>query len=239
MQLLIVGGSGKVGSLVLPHLAQHHDLRVFDLRPPRGDVDAEYVEGDIRDFDAVSAAMAGADALLFMAMGPVAPWGTPANARAHFDVAVPGLYLCLRAAREHGIEHAVYTSSMSVYREGGGRRYPDESIEPDAIEFYGFAKRLGEQICANAVDLGGPSVVALRLCHPIADDEFPATDNPVKAVIGTSARDTARAILAGLDYRRHGFEAFAISGDAAEQLVPIGRARDVLGWEPLDRTDSR
>lgn len=239
MRLLTVGGSGHVGSLVLPYLVEHHDLRVFDLRPPRADVDVEYVEGDIRDFDAVSAAMAGVDALLFMAMGPARPWGTPESARAHFDVAVTGLYLCLRAARELGVAHAVYTSSMSVYREGGGRRYPDESTAPDALEFYGFAKRLGEQVCANAVDLSDLSVVALRLCHPIADAEFPATDNPVKAVIGTSARDTARAILAGLDYRGHGFDYFAISGDAAEQLVPIGKARDVLGWEPLDRTDNR
>lgn len=236
MRLLIVGGSGHVGSLVLPYLAEHHDLRVFDLRPPRSDVEVEYVEGDIRDFEAVSAAMAGVDALLFMAMGPAAPWGTPDNARAHLDVAVPGLYLCLRAAREQGVGHAVYTSSMSVYDEGG-QRFPDESTEPNAEGFYGFAKRLGEQVCANAVALGDQSVVALRLCHPTADADFPATDNPVKATICTSARDTARAILAGLDYRGHGFEAFAISGDASERMVPIGRARDVLGWAPLDSTD--
>lgn len=237
MRLLIVGGSGKVGSLVLPYLAEQHELRVFDLKPPRSDVPAEHVAGNVRDFDAVAGAMAGVDALLYMAMGPIQPWGTPENARGHLDVAVPGLYLALRAARENGVDHAVYTSSMSVYREGGSRKYPDETVPPDAVEFYGFAKTLGEHVCANAVALGGISVVALRLCHPVADDEFPATDNPVKAIINTSARDTARAILAGLEYRGHGFEAFAISGDAGGRLVQLDKARKVLGWEPLDRTD--
>jgi nucleoside-diphosphate-sugar epimerase len=33
MNLLVVGGSGYVGSIRLPTLAQHHRLRIFDLRP--------------------------------------------------------------------------------------------------------------------------------------------------------------------------------------------------------------
>lgn len=34
MNLLLVGGSGLVGTAVTPYLQQHHNLRVLDLNPP-------------------------------------------------------------------------------------------------------------------------------------------------------------------------------------------------------------
>src|SRR5262245_55590392 len=108
MRILVVGGSGHVGTLTLPALTAEHDVRVFDLRPPRVEV-ADYVAGDVADFAALRGAMAGREALVFMAMGPMADWGSPENAAAHFDVSVKGLYLALRAAHESGIGHAVYT----------------------------------------------------------------------------------------------------------------------------------
>ncbi|GAA2754738.1 NAD-dependent epimerase/dehydratase family protein [Actinopolymorpha rutila] len=261
MRVLVIGGSGLVGGLVLPRLAERHDLRVFDLKPPRSDVDVEYVAGDLRDVAAVTRAVEGVDAMIFMAMGPMAGWGSIDNARAHFEVAAPGLHVALRAAHEAGVTHAVYTSSMSVYAEPavddpradddiprddtisispgvpGRDRYPDESTPPDATDFYGLAKRMGEEVCRNAVEVYGMSVVALRLCHPVADDDFPRTDHPRARLICTSARDVARALLAALDRRGHGFEPFAISGDGAERLVPMTRARELLGWTPLDSTD--
>jgi nucleoside-diphosphate-sugar epimerase len=114
--------------------------------------------------------------------------------------------------------------------------YPDESTPPDATNFYGLAKRLGEEVCRNAVAAWDMSVVALRLCHPTADAEFPRTEHSIRQTICTSARDTAAAILAALEYRGHGFEAFGISGDAAGKVVSIRKAGEVLGWRPLDRT---
>jgi len=234
VKLLVIGGSGFVGSMVLPHLAEAHELRVFDLKPPRAD-NVEYVAGDILDFGAVSAAAEGRDALVFMAMGPMAGWGEPANAALHFDVAVKGLYLALRAAAEQGIKHTVFTSSMSVYSEPRDvdNPYPDETVPPDCTDFYGLAKRCGEQVCASAVAEHGMSVVALRLCHPTAPENWP-NSLPHRASIATSARDVAAAIGLGLEYRGHGFEPFAISGDNAGHLVKTAKARRVLGWEPLD-----
>jgi nucleoside-diphosphate-sugar epimerase len=236
MRLLVIGGSGHVGSMVLPALAAEHELRVFDLKPPRSDVPGvEYTGGDIADFDALSAAMADREALVYMAMGPIGEWGTPRTVAAHFDVAVKGLHLALRAAHEAGIDHAVFTSSMSVYQEprDADNPYPDETVPPDCTDFYGLAKRCGEQVCLSAVAEYGMSVVALRLCHPVPDDQWPPAD-PGKASIGTSGRDTARAILRGLGHRGHGFEPFTISGNAGGRLLSIEKAGRVLDWAPLD-----
>jgi nucleoside-diphosphate-sugar epimerase len=240
VRVLVIGGSGHVGSLVLPSLAEHPDLAVFDRKAPVTGVAVDYREGDLRDVAAVRRACDGVDALVFMAMGPMAGWGSPENAQAHLDVAAAGLYTSLSAAHDAGVDHAVYTSSMSVFalRKGkdGRAHYPDESRPPDATDFYGLAKRLGEEVCRAAVAAWDMSVVALRLCHPTADADFPRTDNPIRQTICTSARDTAAAILAGLAHRGNGFEAFGISGDAAGRVVSVRRAREVLGWEPLDST---
>ena len=40
---------------------------------------------------------------------------------------------------------------------------PVETVPPDCTDFYGLAKRCGEQICLSAVAEYGMSVVALRL----------------------------------------------------------------------------
>jgi nucleoside-diphosphate-sugar epimerase len=237
MKLLVIGGSGNVGSMVVPILANRHEVRVFDLNPPRTEV--EYIAGNIGDFAALRSAADGRDALVYMAMGPLPGFGEPDNAALHFDVAVKGLYLALRAAHDAGIDHAVFTSSMSVFHESfpltgmPTEPYPDETVAPDSTNFYGMAKRCGEEVCRAAVAESGMSVVALRLCHPVANEEWPP-ERPDKAAFGTSGRDTADAILRALEYRGHGFEPFGISGDTTGRYVSTDKARRVLGWSPQD-----
>ena len=48
MNLLLVGGSGLVGTFVTPYLQHQHTLRVLDIHPPKHD-DIEYVCGSITD----------------------------------------------------------------------------------------------------------------------------------------------------------------------------------------------
>lgn len=238
MQLLVIGGSGVVGRAVLGHLAGRHQLRVFDLaRPGEG---VEWIEGDLFDGSAVAAAASGSDAVIFMAMGPREPWGELGTAQKHLHIATAGLYTCLRAAAESGVRRAVYTSSMSVYRAAAAPHAPTgplprEQTPPDAVDFYGLAKQLGERVARAAADEHGLDVVALRLCFPVPDDEWPPAD-PGTAVIATSGRDTASALDAALRYDHRGYDVFAISGDAAGQLVSIEKARRELGWAPQDPT---
>jgi nucleoside-diphosphate-sugar epimerase len=234
LQVLVVGGSGYVGGLTLPRIAEQHTLRVFDLRPPL-DPNWQYVAGSVGDVDALARAVAGMDALLYMAMGDKNYSGS-AGITTNFDVNVKGLYLALYAAQAAGVTHAVYTSSMSIY--GGqllDRYFPDEQITPDASDIYGFTKRLGEEVCQNAARVWGMSVNALRLCFPTPEDEWLATTRAGTPTIATSGDDVARALLAALAYRGCGFQTFMISGDYEQKLMNMAKARQLLGWEPRAR----
>jgi len=239
LRVLVIGGAGYVASLTLPYLKEQHDLRVFDLRPP-ADTSLEYIEGSVGDLAALARASEGIDALLYMAMGreriPAPEFVADA-----FDVNVKGVALALRAAHDAGAAHAVYTSSLSVYQGPLDQRFfTDEDIPPDSRETYGFTKRLGEEVCRNAWQRWGMSVNALRLCWPQPPDMWEESSRSGRRPLATRADDVARALLAALAYRG-GFQAFFISGDHAERYTRLGKAKRLLGWEPLARVpeDSR
>ena len=238
MKLLVVGGAGTVGTLVCPIMAEQHSLRVVDMNVPTYD-GVEFLQGDVNDPDCLLKGAEGMDALVYMAMGASNLWRDPhhsALARAsHFDVNVKGLYLALLAAHTHGIKQAVYTSSMSVYaRNAAGRYMSDEDLTPDATHVYGFTKRLGEEVCRNAVREWGMDVNALRLFLPVDDQKWLAEVPEGNPKIWTTASDTARAILAALEYRA-GFQAITISGDYDQKYMSLAKAKRCLGWEPLAR----
>jgi nucleoside-diphosphate-sugar epimerase len=237
MRVLVVGGAGFVGRMVLPHLAERHQLHVVDLvEPPSGPW--RHTVQDVSQVGALDTVLAGgegAEALLYMAMNTQRDWESASTAANAFDINVKALYLVLRAAGEHGVRHAVYASSLSVYAER--ERYPDEREPADATDFYGLTKRLGEEVCRAWVAASAPgetarTVTALRLCFPVAD-EAPAPSEPkFKATTFTRAQDVARAMLAALEYRS-GYDVFAISGDVAGSMVSVSKARQLLGWHPL------
>lgn len=241
MNLLVIGGAGYVASLILPILAQHHSLRIYDMRPPSNlpsDLAFDYVEGNVCDFDAVRGAAAGMDALIYMTMGRYLPIGQPYHENvdaltSSLDANVKGIYLSLYAAQSAGVQHAVYTSTMSVYDQTNllDRYFHDEEIPPDARDVYGFTKSLGEQVCRNVWRDKGMSVNVLRLCYPMADEKWLEAYGDGSLTIQTSATDLAAALDAALGFRA-GCQTFTICGDIYNKYMNITKARSLLGWEP-------
>lgn len=243
MRVLVIGGAGYVASITLPYLIQRHELGIYDRVAPKHDAVTEFIKGDVCDFEAVRAASEGCDALLYMAMGRYIPIGTPyaENVDAltsSLDANVKGVYLSLYAANTAGIQHAVYTSSMSIYSEENlyERYFPDEDLTPDARDNYGFTKRMGEMVCQNACRERGMSVNALRLCFPRPDADWRAKTTDDKPTIATAASDVASAFEAALHFRA-GYQAFMLSGDYKNRILNMSKAKRLLGWEPLARPD--
>lgn len=239
MKLLVIGGSGHVGTLVLPHLAVKHSVRVFDLKRPAMDT-VEYVQGNVCEPDDLNGVWDGIDALVYMAMGSHTAvngdhWATMQAHTNAFDVNIKGVYVALHAARKAGVTHAVYTSSMSVYKDNGvNRAGSDEDTPPDADHVYGLTKRMGEEVCRAACRRWGMSVNALRLCLPVSEEVWMAQVKLGEPSIMTTAGDTASAILRALEYR-DGFQAFTVSGDYEHRLLSMAKAQTLLQWAPLAR----
>jgi nucleoside-diphosphate-sugar epimerase len=233
MNVLVIGGSGVVGTLVVPILAETHTIRMFDLRAPQYE-GAEYMAGDVTDYNALLQAAQGMDALIYLAMGSL-NWDELSGVTSAFDVNVKGVYLALKAAHDAGIEHAVYASSMSVYGDDLLKRtFYDEDVTPDAITLYGFTKRLGEEVCQQACRAWGMQINALRLCFPTAEEKWLRETVEGTPTIATTAHDVARAMLAALEFDA-GFQAFMISGDYEQKVMKMAKAKRLLGWEPLAR----
>jgi nucleoside-diphosphate-sugar epimerase len=233
MNVLMIGGSGIVGSLVAPLLAESHTLRIFDMRPPQT-AGFDYHQGDVTQYADLLAAMTGMEAVLYMAMGSLDWTATPGIVSA-YDVNVKGLHLALRAANEAGITQAVYASTMSIYAGNLMQRFfADEELTADASDLYGFTKYLGEQVCLNATRLWGMNINALRLCLPKSEADWLAEVSADVPFITTTAQDVTRAVDAALKFKA-GFQAFMISGDYENKIMNMSKAKRLLGWEPLAR----
>ncbi|WP_051426297.1 NAD-dependent epimerase/dehydratase family protein [Jiangella gansuensis] len=237
MRLLVIGGSGDVGRLVVPALAERHELLLFDIVPPPEPVLGEYVPGSVTDPDALRAAVRQRDAIVYLAMGSKQGWGTTAAwAASNFDVNVTGVHLTLWAAAEAGITQIVHTSSASVFADYTALDHA-AGPEPDADDTYGLSKRLGEQVCAAAARRNGMSITALRLVGPMPDDEWQADDTPLRDVV-TAGSDVASAYLAALEHPRPGFHTYLVTGDADGRTLDWSATEADLGWRPRARRSS-
>lgn len=149
MTALVTGGSGYFGSLLARQLvAAGHHVRVFDLNPT-DDADVEFVQGDIRDLDAVQAAMTGVDVVYHnVAQVPLAR-----DVELFDSVNRTGTLTMLEAARRARAGKVVYTSSSAIY--GVPERNPvDERTPPRPGEAYGAAKLAGEELCRQYAAAG-------------------------------------------------------------------------------------
>jgi nucleoside-diphosphate-sugar epimerase len=244
VRILIIGGSGYVGSLMLPGLAADHQIRVLDLVPPQGGYD--YVVGSATDRAVLAAALDGMDAVVHAAMGrrSETEWPHPDNASA-FEVNVASVYATLQAAHAAGISRAVLIGSLSVFGPENRQiieRDLDETVEPDATNVYGVTKRLAEQVGRIAADEHGMAVTVLRLAFPTPDDVWPrwalpVVDEPIEfrredgsLLPALAASDLAAAVSAAVRRESGGYDVFHIVGaHDSGRGWSTDKVRDVLG----------
>jgi nucleoside-diphosphate-sugar epimerase len=244
MKVLLVGGSGRVGSMIAPYLRARHEIRVLDLHPPRHDGIA-YIEGSVTDPDALARALAGMDAFIYLVMksgqgGSATDQDIPTILDS-YEVNAKGLHLLLFIAQGMGIMRGVYTSTMSVhYRERAW--YPAEELVPlDTPSVYGLTKGFGELICQYFARWFDMNLLALRITGPRTREQWLAARQTPRAAREdshlhvTDEEDLAEAYLCALRAIEvgHGrFDAVFIAGDEREEAHNLSKAQRVLGWQP-------
>ena len=153
MKALVTGGAGFIGSnLVRALLERGDEVRVLDNfstgnRANLEGLDVEVVEGELRSYERVHAAVRGVEVVYHLgALGSV-PRSVqdPLTSNA---VNVEGTLNVLLAARDEGVRRVVFSSSTSVY--GSSRELPtSESTPPDPLSPYGVAKLAAERYCIS------------------------------------------------------------------------------------------
>jgi nucleoside-diphosphate-sugar epimerase len=247
MKVLLVGGSGMVGTFITPYLMKHHEIRVLDLREPTHDVD--FVKGSMTNPDDLRRALDGMDTFINVAM--LSPQGgsvTDQNEKViidNYQINCQGLHLLLFIAQEMGIKNGVYTSSMSVHYRNRDS-YPNEDELPlDTPSAYGLSKGFGELICRYFARWFDMNLIALRITGPRPRDRWleERRNTPDYGAGGklyiTDEEDLANAYMAAIErvQKGHGlFDAYFISGDENGEEMNMSKAERDLGWKPLTQT---
>lgn len=196
MKVFVTGGAGFIGSHSTEELIKSGaDVRVFD-NLSTGSLDnmrrleerEQFVLGDILDLDALTAAMAGCDAVLHLAAVVSVPLSIAHPEHAH-AVNATGALNVLEAARKNGIKRVVMASSAAVY--GANQELPlPESAPPQPLSPYAAQKWQNEAYAKVYSDLHGLETVCLRYFNvfgPRQDPSSPYSGVLSRFIAATSA----------------------------------------------------
>jgi len=177
LKALVTGGAGFIGSnLALALVARGHDVRLLDNfstghRANLEPLDAEVVEGDLRSYERVAAAVGGVEVVFHQGALPSVPRSIqdPLTSTA---VNVEGTLNVLLAARDAGVRRVVFASSSSVYGDAPGMpRRESQPLSPLAP--YAVSKLAAEQYCMVANRVYGVETVALRYFNVFGERQDP------------------------------------------------------------------
>lgn len=165
---LVTGGAGFIGSALVRLLGERgDDVRVFDNLSTGSaanleGTEAELVEGDVRDLDALERAAADCEVVFHLAAGTgVVP--SIEDPFADFDLNARGTLSALWAARKAGAARLVFSSSNAPLGAGA---YPASEEKPTApLSPYGASKAAGEAYCSAFHGAYGFGAVAVRFSN--------------------------------------------------------------------------
>jgi len=165
---LVTGGAGFIGSHIAEALLnQGETVRVFDniatgrqvnLQALQGHI--QFIQGDLRDFDSVKAAMEGIEVVFHQGALASVPRSI-ADPVGSLETNINGTQNVLLAARDAGVRRVVYASSSSVY--GDTPTLPKrEDMPTNPMSPYAIQKLTGELLCSVFTPIYGVETVALR-----------------------------------------------------------------------------
>lgn len=162
-KILVTGATGFIGTEVSRHLVEGgYHPKLMIRRPLKdhriGNLDAEFVQADLRDPDSLIHAVKGVDCVLHL------------GARATFEsyetlkpVILNGSMALMEAAAQAGVKTFTYSSSLLVY--GDISSEVDGATPAKPVLDYGRIKLATEKRLARAASSAGVTFGAIRLPH--------------------------------------------------------------------------
>jgi len=190
---VVTGGAGFIGSCLVRALLEQRACRVRvidnfltgyerNLAEVRSRIELE--QCDIRDYDAVTAAIRGAGVVFHLAAIPSVPRSIQEPVLSH-QVNIDGTFNVFRACAESKVRRVVYAASSSAY--GDTPTLPKvESMAPHPKSPYAVQKLVGEYYASVFYSSFGLDTVALRFFNVYGERQDPSS--PYSGVISVFMR---------------------------------------------------
>jgi uronate dehydrogenase len=221
----LTGAAGAIASSIRPGIAARVSmLRLLDIETVAPSApNEEYRVADLRDQEAMDAALAGAHGVLHL--GGVAD---EADFHDLSEINIVGSFHVFEAARRCGLKRVVYASSnrLTGFYETATTLTADMPVRPDGL--YGVSKVAGEALGRLYADKFGLEVANLRI-----GSFEPAPQDVRQLSTWLSPADCLRAFLAAMTTPSLAYATFyAVSANAQRWWdIEEGRA---LGYTPRD-----
>ncbi|MEJ7797222.1 MAG: SDR family oxidoreductase [Solirubrobacteraceae bacterium] len=181
MRVLVTGGAGFIGShLVVALLRRGDHVRVLDnfstgFRSNLAAVEGEFelLEGDLRSYERVHAAVRGCDAVLHQGALPSVPRSVQ-DPLTSSEINIGGTLNVLLTARDEGVRRVVLASSSSVYGDTPGLPRV-ETMAASPLAPYAVSKLAAEQYALSFNRVYGLEAVALRYFNVFGPRQDPSS----------------------------------------------------------------
>lgn len=256
MRCLVTGGAGFIGSHLVNSLeSRKSQVRVFDdfstgSRDNLEDFKGKLIDGDVRDYASVRAAVRGVDTVFHLAAVGSVVRSIEDPLTTH-EVNVSGTLNVLEACRQEGVRKVVFASSSAIY--GDLPALPKhENAKPSPQSTYAVSKLAAEQYCRVFLRNYGSDTTCLRFFNVFGPRQSPESeyaavvpsfinaalngDSPVIYGDGTQSRDftyvdnavVAMMLAAGVR-GAVGLVANVACGSRYSLLEMIGEIESLLG----------
>ena len=249
MRAFVTGGTGFIGSHVVKRLRDRGDEVVVLARSPEkaAGLDAEVVQGDLGDADAIRRGMEGCQAAFHIAADYRV--GMDASKRESMrDSNVRGTERVLDAASDAGVDRIVYVSTINVFGNTHGQTV-DESYERDEadgfVSTYDETKYRAHKLAEERAAQGAPIVIVQpggvygpgdhalvgQMIDQASTGKMPAKAFPELGLNMVYVDDVADGILLAHDKGQLG-ESYVLGGEITTQGELIEKAAAIGGQKP-------
>ena len=245
MNVLITCANSRLGKEIIQILAQGHTLRLWGDAFDVG-VDAEWVQGDMRDPDVSWQAVRGVDAILHTGEPPShLPDDELACEQELLDLATRGTHVLFKAGVEAGVKRFVYGSTLEIFESYPDDVFISEMWRPQPTpEPFALTRYLGELTAREFAREYLVAVTALRLGKLVIEEEVVGEEADL---MWTDVRDAAQAFALALkrdasqqvNFRqRWALHHICANIPNAKYLVSKGGWYELRGFEPQHNFES-
>jgi nucleoside-diphosphate-sugar epimerase len=230
-RILITGPGGRVGTHLVPLVREHFTLRLFDANrlPVAGD--DEFVQGDIRDFDALRKACEGVKAMVHLA----AVSDEDDFQSRLLPVNLAGVYNAFEAARQARVHKVIFASTAQtvLFYPKGQPVSPDMPVRPWTV--YACTKVFGEALARYYSERHGMSMICIRISwFQGYDSELLRTRRDMLRQ-WCSPRDLSQLIAKSIRADVPFAIFFGVSNNTG-RFWDIANAQQLVGYEPRDNS---